>query len=182
MKQVLVAASATILIATLAHAQISPLRITTEKQQKTRRDIKQRADLKSTGYVEYHKPEVAEQSQSVVMNIKLQNMSAKDMKGLTIKYVVFGKDKASSKVKDAGRGQRSVDIKSLQTVTVETDPVDFASEEVTYRSGAFSELNKRKGEQYYGIAVGVYAGPSRIASYYEPSGLEQQSRKLGVEP
>jgi hypothetical protein len=184
MKQIFIAVSATFLITAFAHAQMPvPLRITTEKQQKTRRDVKERAKTTGGGYgVTVHYPEVAEQSQSVVMNIKIQNMSAKDLKGLSVKYVMFGKDKASNQVKDDGQGQRNVDIKSLQTVTLETDPVDFASEEVTYRNGHFSELNQRKGEQYYGIAVGVYVGSSKIASYYEPSGLDQHSRKLGVEP
>lgn len=182
MKHALVAVSIAFLTTTFAHAQINPLRITTEKQQKTKRTVTSQANARTEGNVIWHHPEHAEQSQSVVMNIKLQNMSAKDFKGLTVKYVMFGKDKVSNKVKDDGQGQKSVDVKSLQTVTLETDPVDFATEEVTFRNGEFSELNKRKGEQYYGIAVAVYAGSSKIATYYEPGSLEQQSRKLGVEP
>jgi hypothetical protein len=183
MKHVLAAVSIALLTATFAHAQVNPLRITTERQQKTRRDVKQRADTKAIGYgVTEHRPEIAEQSQSVAMNIKIQNMSAKELQGLTVRYILFGKDKVSNKVKDAGRGERKIDLKSLQTATVETEPVEFSSEEKTFRTGYFSELNQRKGEQYYGIAVAVYAGSNKLATYYEPSSLEQQSRKLGVEP
>lgn len=182
MKHALITVCTLFLTINFARAQMSPVRITTEKQQKTKRTVTEQAKTKEDGNTIWHYPEHAEQSQSVVMNVKIQNMTAKNMAGVTVKYVLFGKDKVSNKAKDVARGEKTIDIKSLQTATVETEPVDFESEEVTFRNGQFTERNNRKGNQYYGIAVAVYSGSNKIISYYEPSSLEQQARKLGTEP
>ena len=171
----------TLLLAAQSYAQGNlALRITTERQQKTQREIVQRATMRAQGNVEYHKPEVAEQTQAVVMNVKLQNMSGADLKGLLVKYIVFGKDKSGQTVKAAGQGEQTVDIKSLQAVTVETKPVEFKSRDRTFRNGEFTSLNTREGEQYYGIAVAAYLGTKQIATSFEPSGVEKQMAKLGL--
>jgi hypothetical protein len=163
------------------HAQSAvALRITTERQQKTQREIVQRANMRAEGNVEYHKPEIAEQTQAVVMNVRLQNMTGNDLKGVQVKYIVFGKDKTGQSVKVAVQGEQAVDIRSLQTVSVETKPAEFRSRERTFRNGEFTSQNTREGEQYYGIAVAAYVGARQIAVSYEPPGVEKQMGKLGV--
>ena len=170
-----------VLLAVQSHAQGNiALRITTERQQKTQREIVQRANIRAEGNVEYHKPEVTEQTQAVVMNVKLQNMSGSDLKGVQVKYIVFGRDKAGQRVKIAVQSEQTVDIRSLQTVTVETKPAEFKSRERTFRNGEFTRQNTREGEQYCGIAVGAYVGTRQIATTYEPAGVEKQMTKLGV--
>jgi hypothetical protein len=164
-----------------AYAQGSrTLRITTEKQQKTQCSIVQRANMKAEGNVEYHKPEVAEQSQAVVMNVKLQNMSGSHLKGLVVKYIVFGKEKNGQTAKVAVQGEQTVDIKSLQIVAFETKPAEFKSREKTFRNGEFTSLNSREGEQYFGIAVAAYVGTKQIARSFEPSSVEAQMAKLHI--
>ncbi len=164
------------------HAQIrAPLRITVDKEQKTKQDIKQQAQARQEGNVIYHKPQVTERNREIVMNIKLQNLGATPMTGLAVKYVVFARDRQTRAIRPAGNGEQTVDVKPLETKVVKTDPVEFESEDVNYTQGYFSDMNRSRGKDYYGIAVTVFAGNDKIAGYFNPPALEKVSEKIEEE-
>src|SRR5258706_5566835 len=76
-----------------ADAKNNPmLKISVEKQKKTEHDVRQKGGAKDSGYVTTYKPQVTDRNQSVVLNIKIQNMSTTELKGLVVKYVVLSKD------------------------------------------------------------------------------------------
>ncbi len=164
------------------HAQTKvPLRITVEKDQKTKQDIKQQAQARQEGNVIYHKPQVTERNRQVAMNIKLQNLGASALSGLTVKYVVFSRDRQTRAIRPAGHGEQAVDVKPLETKTIKTEPVEFESEDVNYTQGYFADMNRSSGKEYYGIAVTVFAGDDKIASFFNPPALEKTVQKLDQE-
>ena len=166
----------------LAHAQLKPiLKISVDREQKTQREVRQKAKVQTSGDVEYHTPEVADSTRAVVLAIKIQNTSGVGLKGATVKYAVFGKDLTGSKVTLAVQGKTNVDLPALQKAQIQTDPANFESEEVKFRTGQFMERNRQSGQKYYGVAVAVYNGTERLAVYYEPDGAEQAVAKSKID-
>jgi len=182
MKTTFTSVLAVVLSLTLCHAQLkSPLRITVDKAQKTKQDIKQQGRATQSGDMIYHTPQVTERNREVVMNIKLQNLGGSALTGLTVKYVIFSRDKQTRAIRPVGQGERTADIKPVQTVTVKTDPVDFESRDTNYTQGEFAEMNRSTGKDYYGIAVTVYLGEEKIASYCNPPSLDKILVKMESE-
>ncbi len=182
MKQLLVCLAVVVCEVTLASAQLKPiLRISVEKDQKTQREVRQKAKVQSTGDVEYHTPEVADSTRAVVLTIKIQNTSGVGLKGATVKYAVFGKELTGQKIVLAVQGKSDVDLPALLTAQIQTDPANFESEEVKFKTGQFTERNHQTGQRYYGVAIAVYSGAQRLAVYYEPDAVEQAVAKLKVD-
>src|ERR1051325_8039441 len=155
----------------------APLRITVDKDQKTKQSVTQ-AQARSYGNVTYLSPQVLERNREMIVNIKTLNLGATEMSGLKLKYIVFGRDKETGELRSATEGEEKVDIKPLEIKTVKTKPVQFESQDRTYTQGTFSELNRRSGAEYYGIAVIVFNGDDKIASFYNPVSLEKALDKL----
>jgi hypothetical protein len=159
----------------------APLRITVEKDQKTRQEVKQ-AQSRQSGSVTYLTPQVTERNREMTMTIKLQNVGASPMTALVVKYIVFGRDKQTRAIRPAGQGEQNVEVKPLETKAVKTNPVAFESQDVSYTQGYFADQNRAAGKDYYGIAVSVFAGDDKVASYFNPASLEEIVRKMNEEP
>jgi hypothetical protein len=177
MKNVLVGCLAGMLVIATAHAQSPMLKITVDSGGKTKHEVLQRGSVTTTWDAEYHKPQVEQNTREVVMTINIQNTSGMEARGLMVKYAVFRQDKATRKVDVATRGEQSLDIRALQTVSLNTTPATFEAKDVKFNHGQFTEQNKSTGSMYYGIGVTVYSGTGRIASYFVPSGLGDQLAK-----
>jgi hypothetical protein len=154
------------------------LRISVEKQARTERELVQKGRVQTQWNVHTHTPQIQDRSQQVVLNIRIQNLSGIEARGLRVKYAVFGKDMATRAVKLAVRGEHSIDLQPMQTQTLPAEPATFQSRELKYTHGAFAEHNRQSGSKYYGVAVAVYLGEKRVGSYFEPAGLENEIGKL----
>ncbi len=182
MKRFLIGLAAAFCVVSAAQAQLLPsLKISIDKDQKTQREVRQKATVKSSGDWQYHTPEVADSARDVVLTIHIQNMSTAPLTGLTIKYAVLGKDVKTQKAALAVQGKSPLDLPALQTQDVQTDPARFESEEVQFKTGEFTERNRKTGQRYYGTAVLVYRGDRRLAAYYEPDSVEQAIAKLNID-
>jgi hypothetical protein len=177
MKRVLITWLGTMLAIATVRAQIPMLKITVDAGGKTKREVLQKGAVKSTWDTEYHTPQVEKDTREVVMTVNIQNTSGMDVKGLMVKYAIFGQDKATHKVDVTTKGEQSVDIKPLQTISLNTTPATFEAKDVKFNHGQFTERNKSTGSMYYGVGVTVYSGTSKIASYFVPSGLGDQLDK-----
>ena len=165
-----------------AQAQLAPkIKITVEKQQKTERDIKQKGSAKDSGNVTTYRPQVSDRNQAVVLAIKLQNTSTIEMKGLHVKYAVLGKDLKGKNTDIAAKGDQMIDLKPLQTQVVQTDPAKFQIQESKFTQGEFTELNEQSGKKYYGVAVVVYNGTTKVATYYEPPSVQKEIGTLSTD-
>ena len=118
-------------------------------------------------------PRVTETEQQVTLTIKIMNMGVAEIQGLEVRYVLFGQEPGSDRMQIAQQGQQTIDLKSLQTQPLTTEPADFRKSDVKFVSGAFSELNQRVGAEYRGVAIGVYRGTEQVAIHYDPQSLEQ---------
>jgi hypothetical protein len=182
MKRLLISLAAMFCVVSAARAQLLPaLKISIDKDQKTQVDIRQKASVKTTGDMQYHRPEVADSARDVVLTIHVQNMSPAALPGLTVKYAVLGKDIKTQKPSLVIQGKSPLDLPPLQTQDVQTDPAHFESEEVQFKTGEFTEHNRKTGQRYYGMAVLVYRGGQRLAAYYEPDSIEQAIEKLNID-
>lgn len=181
MKRLLISLAAMFCVVSAAQVQLLPtLKISIDKDQKTQVDIRQKATVKTSGDVAYHSPEVADSARDVVLTIHVQNMVPAGLAGLTIRYAVLGKDIKTQKAALAVQGKSLIDLPGLQTQDIQTDPAHFESEEVQFKTGEFTERNRKTGQRYYGVAVLVYQGDRRLAAYYEPDSVEQAAANLNI--
>ncbi len=158
----------------MAHAQQKlPLRITVETKTERAENVLQRGKAVRSGHVIRHSARVTETEQQVTLTIKIMNMGVAEIKGLEVRYVLFGQEPGSDRMQIAKQGQQTIDLKSLQTQTLTTEPPAFRKSDVKFVSGAFSELNQRVGTEYRGVAIGVYRGTEQVAIHYDPQSLEQ---------
>lgn len=165
-----------------AEAQNNPMfKITVEKQQKTERDVKQKGSAKDSGSITTYKPQVTDRNQAVVMNIKIQNTGTTELKGLIVKYAVLGKDIKGKNTEVAAKGEQKIDLKPLQSQTVQTDPAKFQIMESKFVQGEFTELNQQAGKKYYGVAIAIYNGTAKVATYYEPSSVQKEIGTLSAD-
>jgi hypothetical protein len=182
MKKLLICLAVVLCGASLARAQLKPiLKVSIEKDQKTQREIRQKAKVQTSWDAEYHTPEVADSIRSVVLTIKIQNMSGVGLKGATVKYAVFGKELTGQKIALAVQGKTSIDVPALQTAQMQTDPASFESEEVKFKTGEFTERNRQTGQRYYGVAIAIFSGTQRLTTYYEPDAVEQAVAKYKID-
>lgn len=177
MKRVLITWLGTMLVIATARAQIPMLKITVDAGGKTKHEVLQKGAVKTTWDSEHHTPQVEKDTREVVMTVNIQNTSGMDVKGLMVKYAIFGQDKATRKVDVTTKGEQSIDIRALQTISLNTTPATFEAKDVKFNHGQFTERNKSTGSMYYGVGVTVYNGTSKIASYFVPSGLGDQLDK-----
>src|ERR1051325_7403240 len=154
MKTLLVAALSLLLSSSLSFAHTkAPLKITVDKDQITKQAVKQQGRSSQSGNTIYFTPQVTEQNREMVMNIKLQNLGGTPLPGLVVKYVLFGRDKETKAIRSVGQGEKTIDIKPLETKTVQTEPVAFESQDVNFNQGQFGGMNRSSGKEYYGLAV-----------------------------
>lgn len=158
----------------------APLRISVDREQKTKENVKQ-GNSRQDGNVIWHTPQVVDRSRDMALNIKIQNMGASEMTDLVVKYTVFGRDRQTRAIRPAGQGEKTITVKPLETKTVKTDPVNFESHDMTYNHGAFGNLNSQSGSEYYGIAVNVFVGSDKVATFLNPTTLDKQLEKLEKE-
>lgn len=176
MKRLLAGLLAAILVATTAFAQNKvSLKITVEKQQKTRHQVTQQGKARSSGDITLYTPQVTKQEREMSFDIHLQHLGARELKGLKVRYLIFGRDKRTRAVRPVGEGERAIEVlKSLETCTVTTDPVNFESRDISFNQGYGAEANRKLGQDYHGVAVAVYSDGERVASYFNPPALSKE--------
>jgi hypothetical protein len=164
----------------IGHSQTrAPLKITVDKDQKTTQEVKRQAEAFQTGSgVVVHTPQVTERSRAIVMNIKVQNLGGSTMTGLVVKYTLFGKDRNTRAVRPVGKGEGTISLKPLESKVVKTEAVEFESADLAFTRGYGAELNRTAGRDYYGIAVAVFVGEDKVATYFNPPGTQKELEKL----
>lgn len=183
MKRHLAVVLAAILVPTATFAQNKvSLKITVEKQQKTRHQVTQQGKARSSGDVTVYTPQVTKQEREMSFDIRLQYLGARELKGLKVRYIIFGRDKRTRAVRPVGNGEREIEVlKSLETGLVTTDPVSFESRDISFNQGYGAEANTKLGQDYHGVAVAVYSGDERVASYFNPPGLSKEIEQQKLE-
>jgi|ERR1051326_364082 hypothetical protein len=183
MKTPLITSLSLALWVSLSFAQTkAPLKITVDKDQKTKQAVKQQGRATQSGNMIYFTPQVTAQNREMVMNIKLQKLGGTPLPGLVVKYNMFGRDKETRAIRSVSQGEKTIDLKPLETKTVQTESVDFESQDVNYNQGQFGGMNRSSGKEYYGLAVTVFVGEDKVASYFNPSTLDKLVEKLNEEP
>ncbi len=178
MKSIFVFMLALLSATTVASAQGKVnLKISTERQQKVSAAIKQQGkygsdDVKSSTI--YVHPTVRETTQDVSYLIKIQNMGPAAT-GLVVKYTLFARDRATQQIEATVQDQQTVDIKSLQTQSMKTKSAQFSATTAQYTDGF---KDRKQGSESAGIGVAVYFGNTRVATCYDPPGLERQAAKI----
>jgi hypothetical protein len=162
----------------LLHGQTrAPIKITVDKDQKTHLEIRRQGQAQQSGSVIVHTPQVTERSREMVMNITLQNLGGGTMTGLVVKYTLFGKDKTTRAVRPAANGESTISLKPLETKTIKTEAVEFESQDIAFTHGHGAELNRSAGRDYYGIAVNVFLGEDKVASFFNPPSVAKELEK-----
>jgi hypothetical protein len=179
MKLIWIALAVAVGPATFAQQKL-PLRITVETKTESSQNVLQRPKATQSGNVITHTPRVTQTTQLVTLIVKIMNMGMTEAKGLDVRYVVFGQERGSDRLQLMKQGQQTLDFKSLQTQTFQTEPVEFQKSDAKFVTGHFSELNQREGVEYRGIAIGVYSGTNQVAVAYDPQSLDQSIRRLNI--
>jgi hypothetical protein len=94
--------------------------------------------------------------------------------------MILGRDKGTQQMSVALEGAETVDIRSLQTHSLKTKPARFTSTTTRYGQYVSGKYDKKEGSKNYGIALAVYFGGTRVATHFDPPGVEQQMRKFDI--
>lgn len=107
------------------------------------------------------------------------SMAGVEVKDADVRYVIFSREIGGKAVQIAKTGKHSFDFKPLQTQVLQTEPVEFQNQDARY-IGLGTGYNQRNGVEYAGVAVAVYQGNARAATFYDPQSLEDAVKKLNT--
>jgi hypothetical protein len=147
-------------------------KVTVTEKVSTDRDVVHKGGINSTARGVVETPKITAENESRTYEIKMQSLTTAAVNKCIVRYALYGKAQHDGQLVQVGNGQREVEFKPMQLLTVETDPV-------TFRSAAFKDVSGRvrggqetHGMEFGGIKVELEYNGSVVATYYDPPSLK----------
>jgi hypothetical protein len=157
-------------------------KITVTDKVATDRDVVKRGGVHPSGQGVVATPKITSEHKTRTFEIKIQSLTTAAVDTCQVRYSIFAKGQHDSQLMLAGKGQREVSFKPMQSLTVETDPVSFRGAEFKDVTGQVRGQRESYGTEYAGLVVELVHAGSVVATYYDPPSLQQTKLPVAEDP